>query len=1026
MVTKGGKNIDGSLNFDTRIDTDGIESGMDDIHDIAERLSRSMKDLSQSMDDAFNGKASKAENLTNKITLTEDKIKQLASEMDTLSNTEYHSKEFDTMKNKIEQTSHAVDVLYDKRAELEQSIRSGVQDIGLPYSEESLQKLVEENKEWMKLSSSITEAETNLEGYEAKLRQLGATDSQVDVKDSDKYKKKQMQLDALLLRYQNYRAELNRVNNSENKNSFETKKAEKSVKDKTNTINKADKTAKNYNRTLSMLGKSLMFSIVFRAFNTAMNGIKEGMQNLAKYSTETNKTLSAFSTASLQLKNSLATAFSPILTAIAPALITLINLLSNAITVMGQFFAVLFNGATTFTRAKQAQVDYAKSLKETAKQASKTLSPIDQLNNISSSGSSSASGVPKVEDMFEEVKIDNKFIDTVNNFKEMLSTLFEPIKTSWDTHGDGVIKSAKEAFNSVSELLKSIGTSFSTVWTNGTGVETVDNILITFTNINETIKNIAENFKKAWELDDTGTKILQNIFDILNNILKGINKASAATKKWSSKLDFSPILKSFESLTKALEPLTGNIADALVWLWENVMLPFAGWVITDVAPLFFEGLAAAIGILNEVVEALKPLAQWLWENFLYPLAEWTGGIIVSVLETMVGKLIDFSNWCQTHQETIQLLTVTVLGFIAAWEITKLLAFIETSGGLVAMLGKVATSLHAVTVAKLADKLETIALTAMYAKDFVVSIANGTAALVKQAAQWTIGTGLKIADKIATIALTVATVAYNVAVGLATAATTALNTAIAILTSPVTLVIAAIGALIAIVVLLIKNWDTVKEVAAKCWEAIKTAWNKAGTWFNDTIVKPIAKFFTGLWDGLKEGAKTVLDNIKTSFKTVFEALVDIVKKPVNAIIDVLNGMINGVVSGINSVIRAINSINFTLPDWVPGLGGKGIGFNVKEFNAPKIPKLATGTVVPSNYGEFLAILGDNKRETEVVSPLSTIKQALRETFSELGGMGNNGPTHVHIHLNGKEIHEEVVRVENEQYGNTQIPSFEFAR
>lgn len=33
---------------------------------------------------------------------------------------------------------------------------------------------------------------------------------------------------------------------------------------------------------------------------------------------------------------------------------------------------------------------------------------------------------------------------------------------------------------------------------------------------------------------------------------------------------------------------------------------------------------------------------------------------------------------------------------------------------------------------------------------------------------------------------------------------------------------------------------------------------------------------------------------------------------------------------------------------------------------EIPKLATGTVVPASHGEFLAMLGDNKRETEVVS------------------------------------------------------------
>ena len=50
----------------------------------------------------------------------------------------------------------------------------------------------------------------------------------------------------------------------------------------------------------------------------------------------------------------------------------------------------------------------------------------------------------------------------------------------------------------------------------------------------------------------------------------------------------------------------------------------------------------------------------------------------------------------------------------------------------------------------------------------------------------------------------------------------------------------------------------------------------------------------------------------------------------------------------------------------------------------LPKLASGTVVPANYGEFSAILGDNRREPEVVSPISTMKQALSEALAEQGG------------------------------------------
>lgn len=55
----------------------------------------------------------------------------------------------------------------------------------------------------------------------------------------------------------------------------------------------------------------------------------------------------------------------------------------------------------------------------------------------------------------------------------------------------------------------------------------------------------------------------------------------------------------------------------------------------------------------------------------------------------------------------------------------------------------------------------------------------------------------------------------------------------------------------------------------------------------------------------------------------------------------------------------------------------------------IPGYATGQVIPRSMKQHLAVLGDNNRETEVVSPLSTIRQALREEAVSLGLGGGNG-------------------------------------
>lgn len=139
-----------------------------------------------------------------------------------------------------------------------------------------------------------------------------------------------------------------------------------------------------------------------------------------------------------------------------------------------------------------------------------------------------------------------------------------------------------------------------------------------------------------------------------------------------------------------------------------------------------------------------------------------------------------------------------------------------------------------------------------------------------------------------------------------------------------------------------------------------------------IIQFIVGVFTGDWEKAWEGVKNI-------FKGIWDAVGGIVKGAINLVIDLINGMISALETALNWIVDKINSLEITNPFtgdeiWSP---------NIPRFNFGRIPKLATGTVVPSNNGEFLAMLGDNKRETEVVSPLSTMKQALIEALAESG-------------------------------------------
>ena len=201
---------------------------------------------------------------------------------------------------------------------------------------------------------------------------------------------------------------------------------------------------KSANKSTSSLGTMtkairtlLKYSIGIRSLYVLMNKLRsaavEGFQNLAQYSGTTNNSISMLQSSLTQLKNALATAFAPILTVAAPILVQFINLLSQALTYVGMFFAAL-TGQKTFTKAVSVQQDYAASLDKTADSAKKAakalegyLSPLDEINNYDDgSDNSSSDGTgggytgPTPDQMFEEVPIKNSIKGIADKIRKLI------------------------------------------------------------------------------------------------------------------------------------------------------------------------------------------------------------------------------------------------------------------------------------------------------------------------------------------------------------------------------------------------------------------------------------------------------------------------------------------------------------------------------------------------------------------------------------------------------------------------------
>ena len=177
----------------------------------------------------------------------------------------------------------------------------------------------------------------------------------------------------------------------------------------------------------------------------------------------------------------------------------------------------------------------------------------------------------------------------------------------------------------------------------------------------------------------------------------------------------------------------------------------------------------------------------------------------------------------------------------------------------------------------------------------------------------------------------------------------------------------------------------------------------------TVINSVGSVITGILNSTKDLITTVLDKILYFIKSAGPAINDFVDNIIKAVTKLINFIIQGVEFMINTtIIKAINALLKGI-NKIPGIDIPTID-NVKLDKF--VPKLAQGTVVPPNR-EFLAVLGDNKREHEIVSPLSTMKQAFIEAMREMGGTTSNGKTEVVLEVDGREFGRAVVEQGNRE-------------
>lgn len=152
---------------------------------------------------------------------------------------------------------------------------------------------------------------------------------------------------------------------------------------------------------------------------------------------------------------------------------------------------------------------------------------------------------------------------------------------------------------------------------------------------------------------------------------------------------------------------------------------------------------------------------------------------------------------------------------------------------------------------------------------------------------------------------------------------------------------------------------------------------------------LRSFFTAVFQGIADAAGTWLGNLTDIFEAlteflagaltgdwtrIWEGLKGILKGAVNGVIGLLNSLLSGMAGALNRLTGLLNQWHVEIPQWVPSIGGKTFGFNLKPVTAPQIPALAKGAVIPANQ-PFLALLGDQPHGTNIEAPLTTIQEAV---------------------------------------------------
>ena len=582
------------------------------------------------------------------------------------------------------------------------------------------------------------------------------------------------------------------------------------------------------------------------------------------------------------------------------------------------------NAADNASKLADSTEDVADATKDAAKAAKGYLSPLDEINRYSTQdASSTASKTPSTSGS--------------GSGGTSLPSAVSNVDYGKVAEGETALDKMSKSAEKLAKLLKKLWKPFQDAWKKE-GKNTINAANIALSGIAKLAKSVGKSLVEVWT-NGTGTTMLTTMLRIAQNVLKTIgNIASGFADAWNKNSVGTQIIQ--------------NIADALVVVMqfvEKIAEDTATWAANlDFYPLL-ESISNLTATFAPILESIGNVLEWIYKNIVLPMLKW---VIEVGLPTVINLVAKVATFLADHQSIVEAFGAALIGAFAAVKIAGLASSVIKSVSGIATAAK-----------------------------GLIALMTGTGGIMG---------GIK---------------------------------AIATAIGPAGIFVIAVSAAIAIGVLLYKNWDKIKEAATKLkdWVIGKTRALVDGVTKKLTNLKEkisgVWKYvrekttttFKNMWNTVTTKVGAIRDAIVDKFSNARDTVVDIFAKIRDTVVSVFNKVIstiNGAIGTINGAISTVESA-FSFGPWkVPTpTGSKTIGFKATFPRVPTVPYLAKGAVIPPR-SEFLAVLGDQKQGNNIETPEALLRKIVREETA--GRQAGGGSYRFTAQINRRTLFDEVMK------------------